>query len=447
MNFLYFNKVLSVSFLALSMVFLSGCGEREFTFQNPDAYQSASGDNSGHPHDEGQNCQDDQCYTDTYVQEGSAVTQSLDLLIVTDTSGSLNNERARVADNIDKFVAMIPSEVDINIGVILAHGNTSRYHGQLYQRDAEPLVLKSSDPSLSMTDIREMLMAKLTQNLPTDGATDGGEAGIASLLSAINFVNLPGLQSEGMLREDASLAVIFISDENDICTPGEVPDPDNKEESAFFANCEGVLPIGAYNRLKFIKGDKPLILSAIVYTDESTVPTGGEDEIGLGYLAAVEAAGEFGLAVDLASENIVEALEQIGELSGATIEIRKEFELLQSSSVNANSIIVRVDGEKVEHSYDSVSNTVQLEYAGQAGSEIVIGYCDNDGDGDSSNDCDCNLYRVPMCHFAQYGDRKEAYTVYVDFYEVLPRLHAGDLIGKCESHEWIKRWKKNYRRH
>src|SRR5690606_32134463 len=84
-----------------------------------------------------------QCFNERFIQPEAQTSRKIDILFVTDTSGSLDDERAAVADGIDAFVEALPAEVDYQIGVMLAHGSTSQYAGKLYHARNQPSVLKS----------------------------------------------------------------------------------------------------------------------------------------------------------------------------------------------------------------------------------------------------------------------------------------------------------------
>src|SRR5262249_31534760 len=131
----------------------------------------------------------------------------------------------------EHFVSKIPN-ADYRIGVILAHG-TGPYHGQLYGGpgpkvlDYREYLRRTGSREAAAKAIAEALERKLT-NPPNekfdkkfrgkyDGA--GGESLLFSLYTAITdnkeILSRDGLYS--LMDRDAALAVIFMTDEQDVC--------------------------------------------------------------------------------------------------------------------------------------------------------------------------------------------------------------------------------------
>src|SRR3954464_13220750 len=125
------------------------------------------------------------------------------------------------------------------------------------------------------------------------------------MFSINHGVSDPGLLAKnrkyGFFRADAALAVVFISDENDICAKypaGVTPVPDSWgiEPKAFKMFCGGITAEGVYSQLKKLQGDRPLAIGAIIYTGETAVPKGIQNEIGYGYTDMVRVGN--GVAID-----------------------------------------------------------------------------------------------------------------------------------------------------
>jgi hypothetical protein len=152
------------------------------------------------------------CYVDQYSTPDDAITRKIDILIVQDTSGSIKDERAAIATGFDNFLDILPAEVDYRIAVMNGH-SAGTWSGSLYQKGTEPLILDSELHAIAQVkaDLRKKM-----QNPATEGASDGGEMGLYSLMNGLND-NLSNMQSQGFFRNDAALAVIFVADENDIC--------------------------------------------------------------------------------------------------------------------------------------------------------------------------------------------------------------------------------------
>lgn len=287
----------------------------------------------------------------------------VDILFVIDTSGSLDNERGQIADNIDLFISQLPAQSDYNIAVLLAHSTLSSYSGKLYKKpNQNRYVLESSQMSIS--SIRSDLRVKITDtdrvqntsDLPSDSASDGGEEGLAALNNLLTPENIQLAQSRNFLRSDAALAVVFVSDENDICAiyPSgvtRVPDAQhtNGIEAELFAkdrDCTNVTATSVFTKLRALKMNLPLRVTGVIYTNPETTPLSGENEVGYGYTDIINLSQ--GLAVDIGG-NIALGLASIGQLVTNSMMLLTEFNLIQSDIIDcerqviANSIQVTVD--------------------------------------------------------------------------------------------------------
>jgi len=366
--------------IPLALFFTQGCGKVKFSSSFRPTVNTNTTPPPGYLPPEVEECPEG-CYKETYRQK-EETTKKLDIVFVTDTSGSLDAERQEVADGIKNFIGQLPPGTDFNVSVVLGHGSTSAYAGKLYQTSSgEPLVLKSTGAgALTIAQIQTHLKNKLT-NIKTDNDSDGGEEGLYSTSQAIKGANLANAQSLGMFRADAGLAVVYIADENDICARypvgvTRVVDPDNKEIPAFVRDCEDITHTGVYGQLKNLKGTLPLAIGAVIYTGKGAIPAGGENEIGYGYKEIVSLNN--GVLVDIASHNITADLAKIGQLTGGTLMLTTEFQLTHSN-VNPASIRVYVDGVLVPHTYTPETNSVHIaaNQCGAGGSVIVIKYCEN----------------------------------------------------------------------
>jgi len=261
---------------------------------------------------------------------------------------------------------------------MLAHGDNSQWAGRLYQKGAEPVVLKSTE--LSLQGIRDGLYDKL-YNAPGDNETDGGEVGLYSLHKALNTpALLSEAQMEGMFRSNAALSVVFVADENDICArypDGVTPvyDGNRKEPGAFNKYCADVTAESVSSSLTSVNGSMPLLVSGIVYEDPATVPSGGENEVGYGYIDVIDGMG--GLVIDLADGDYDAGLADIGSLASIKVNLNTDF-TLGRTDLDVGSIDVQVDGTSVTYSYAPLTNSVFLPDPGQALSVIDINYCLNE---------------------------------------------------------------------
>ena len=317
------------------------------------------------------------CSVTRYQQVAYTVDRSLDLLFVIDTSSSLYDELDRVADGIDAFIDALPSDIDLRVAVLMGHGPNSSWSGRLYQVNSEPAVLSSAD--LSRTDLRESLRAKLTQTI-SEGDTDGGEVGLLAYLNATEGLHLLDNQTAGFFRETAAQAVVFVSDENDICATypegvSPVVDPQGSENRSFQNYCSGVTPSAVVDRVRTLAGDAPSILGAVVYNNLSTVPPVNENEYGYGYVDTVSLAG--GITVDLANGSYDEGLARIASLVQVRFDVQTSFPISSEEPIDPGSIQVAVDGLAVPFRYENEQSEVLLlaEMAGIPDSVVDVTFC------------------------------------------------------------------------
>jgi len=173
-------------------------------------------------------------------------TDKLDILFVVDSSDSLKSERTRIVNQMNNFIKSLDPKTDYQIGVVLAHapadrtdypcvykdknGNENkakcdfaRAHirqnkmGQLYTTGkGDPAVLKYSE--IRSTKKLISMLEKKMENPPEDYSPAQGELGLYNTYRIMTEDNLKqAMVAEGMFRQDAVLAVFFISDEQDIC--------------------------------------------------------------------------------------------------------------------------------------------------------------------------------------------------------------------------------------
>lgn len=366
-----FNIALKVMVVLMTSIIYQGCGKARMTFENKDDTVTGTSIPTG-------TNTKLTCIKEHYDQPNVELSKKLDLLFVTDTSGSLDVERNAVATGIGNFISQLPANADYQIAVTLAHGPKSNYYGRLYKADSEPTVLRSKEHSV--TEIRSHLLKKL-MTIQTDSDTDGGEAGLLSLNKALDSTRLEEIRSEhDFFRKDAVLAIVFVSDENDICAvyPSgitRVLDPNGKELPAFNKYCKNKVDANTvYSRLLAVQGVNPLLVSAIAYTNQETVPKKGENEIGYGYIDIVKLAN--GKMVDIAlANNIPDGLADIGKEAGIKMSLRTDY-ILSYLNVDKTTIEAEVDSVKVPYSFDESNNLLHLlSDAGKPNSKVVLSYC------------------------------------------------------------------------
>lgn len=315
--------------------------------------------------------------TQSFRQPETSTVSRVDLLVVTDSSSSIATERGRIADELRSFVGAIPAGIDLRVAVMLAHGSTSSHAGKLYTSGGRPQVLNPATSSLTQvsSDLRYILT-----HTAEDSGTDGGEAGLWALNRSLETDRVTEIRGQGFYRTDAALAVVFVSDENDICavypdgvTP--VPDPQGNEARGRTRDCGGITAAGVYNRARAFLGTgesaRPLSISGIIYNNLATVPSGGENEIGYGYTDIIRLAN--GVSVDMASPNYAVGLGQIGAHVSTSLNLIVDVTL--PANVRASSIRVKVDDVASTFTYNSSTRILHLLQPGQANSLVDIDYC------------------------------------------------------------------------
>jgi hypothetical protein len=320
------------------------------------------------------------CFEDQYATPEEYITRKLDIAIVIDTSGSIVEERAAIADGFDYFLGQLPAEVDFQVAVILGHGDNSAHVGKLYQKGSEPVVLKSSE--LTIEQIKTHLRTKM-QNPAGDNETDGGELGQYSLEKALG-ANLADNQAAGFFRSDAALAVVFVADEQDICAKypeGVVPvlDVNYKEPAATAKYCQDaegnftVTPQTTLDAIAAVQGNNPYVTGGVIYINNETMPVGGENEIGYGYKETVELNG--GILVDMANGDYSNGLANLGIMAITSIKPANDFNL-KTSKVDEATIEVLVNGQAVPFTYSPELNQVNLTNDRDAFSVANLKYCE-----------------------------------------------------------------------
>ncbi len=365
------TSMVSMTLATLGTVWLTGCEvSSEEQSQINGAFEPGSGGLQAPPA---------RCEYQRFTQAEATVDKRLDLLFLVDTSGSLDVERSDIANGIDAFIGALPGDVQLQVGVMLAHGSTSTWAGRLFRKNTEPIVLSNSN--LTTAQIRTHLHTKLASP-PSDFFSDGGESGFYSLHRALTDpARLAEIQGQGFFREGAAFSLIMVSDENDICAiyPAGVTrvfDGDHLELTAQTNLCgSGANYLTAeklYQEIRDVKGSDPLVIAGLIYNNLSTVPAGGENEFGYGWSDLIRVAN--GISVNLANGHYQEGLQNIGLLATVKLDLRKEFELTETQA-DPGTVQVFVDAEPVPFSF-TAPNIVNLTgYAGIQRSEVEVQYC------------------------------------------------------------------------
>ncbi len=241
---------------------------------------------------------------DSFTQKASA---KVDILWVVDNSASMQQEQINLGNNFNSFISFIETSlIDYHIGVVSTDMDDPAFSGKL---QGNPKVIDPDTPNAQ---------AAFASNVQV-GITGGGNE--MGLLAAHDALTEPLVSSDnaGFLRDDASLAIIFVSDEDDH-SYGDV-----KFYERFFGTLKGV------------GNERKVIISAIV----GDAPDGcsgadGQASYGERYHEVVEAWGES--TASICSSNFASELEQLGLTVAG---LSRKFTL--SKEPDPDTVEVRVD--------------------------------------------------------------------------------------------------------
>ncbi|PTL77467.1 choice-of-anchor D domain-containing protein [Vitiosangium sp. GDMCC 1.1324] len=284
--------------------------------------------------------------TDEFVQQSQA---KVDVLFVVDNSGSMMDEQQNLGSNFSSFLTHAAAAgVDYHIAVtttgierssggwaVCPGGAEGGESGRFFPADnSSPRIITPATPSA------ESVFAYNTNVGVCHWNEQGLEAMYRALSDPLVFnvddprTPLPMDGNAGFLREDAKLAVIAISDEEDFS-----PQPESFYET-FLLGLKG-------------EDHSKVIFSAIVGpNDLSTCPRASSS--GSRYIQLAQNTG--GVVESICTPNWADSLERLSE---SAFGLNRAFPLSEKPS-DPTRIEVKVDGVEVTTgwTYDPVSNTV-----------------------------------------------------------------------------------------
>lgn len=312
------------------------------------------------------------CFDERFAQPDAVVSRSIDLVFVMDTSGSMADNRTKVADGISAFVGELPLDVDYRIGVVLAHGSHSAWSGKVFTLGGYT-VLDSQSQSLSVIQAQ---LRNMALNAPRDISPEEGEEGSYSLMKALT-TQLAYNQSKGFFRPTAALAVVFVSDENDICAPyvglPAMPGLTANERTLRNRDCAGGISTATViNQVKTQQGDRPYLFGAVTHVELGYTDQAGNDGYGYGYIDIVQASN--GVSTEINDGSYTAGLSSMGRLATIKLNLLMDYTLARTN-INASSIHAWVDGVAVTSIYDPNTHDVHLADGGGARSVVDVNYC------------------------------------------------------------------------
>jgi hypothetical protein len=273
-------------------------------------------------------------HQDYFVQKSTA---KIDILWVIDNSPSMVEEQENIADNLSSFVGQLTNaKVDFQMGVISTDMDDPEHSGKLL---GSPQIITSQDDVVTL----------FSQNVKVGTSGTGREQGFWAAMAALSDRQA----ATQLVRDDAHLAVIFVSDEDDRSF-GEVA-----YYRRFFGQLKGV---GNENQVRLV---------ALV----DDYPNGSCAQFSRRYIELVMALR--GKVISICDDDFSIVLEQVGfDLAG----LKRKF-WLSSTNIQCQDILqVTVDGQTVaEHSLTGWSlDQNQIAFLGEfipaAGSTIVVEY-------------------------------------------------------------------------
>lgn len=308
---------------------------------------------------------------DSFSQKAAA---EVDILWVVDNSASMSEEQINLGSNFDSFIAFIAeSQISYHIGVISTDMEAPTHSGKLL-----------GNPKI-ITNTTQNPAASFSQNVRVGITGGGNERGLLAAHEALS-PELLAADNAGFLRDSASLALIFVSDEDDHSF-GAVE---------FYAR--------AFHIMKGIGNDRRVIVAAIVGpTPAGCTGATGAAAAGARYLSFIDQVG--GTKASICSNTFSADLAELGltvaglarrfELSRepdwSTVEVRVNGQVVPMSPdqgwrYDPNSLTIYFDGQYVpppqatiEVEYSNVDKAFKLGH--QVNPSTLEVRVDEDGDG------------------------------------------------------------------
>ena len=260
--------------------------------------------------------------TDIFLQQP---TNKVDILWVVDNSVSMQGEQAEVASKFANFITNIEhTNADFHIGVVTTDMDNPDERGKL---QGNPLYLTPDD------DYRTIF--EQTVQVGTSGSNQ--EKGIDAAYTALSEPLVSGYNA-GFRRSDATLSIIYVSDENDCTDHGTLAD--NTDPAACYEHNDKLVEIkdliGDYKQLQTAAGR--MLVSAIVGPPVDKGCDGSKP--GFRYLAMAQAFG--GLQASICETDFSNIMQDLSlEVSG----VQTSYQL--SHAAVEDTIEVDIDGTLV----------------------------------------------------------------------------------------------------
>ncbi len=373
------------------------------------------------------------CFSNTCTDTRRNPIKGVDVWLVVDSSRSFDDERVAVGRALaDGFIRDLVQQVPVRISVIVGHAPSGPYAGVgsgapavspsiFYRHGSEPFTITINQTS-EINSKREQLLSKLREtmrespismakrnrssieylnNLYASWPLAGPHSG-ADELGLRNFTD--ALQRASVPRDNAWV-VLFMSDENDACTPFDSPrasspyqvnghyysHPSDEEEMKRWY-CNGITTARAYTEAVRFAGSRPFALGALVYTGQAAIPGYAHPQasVGKGYTEVVANAGRQGVMIDLASQDFLglqttanRLVGELAEITNESVGTHTQFPIYDrpGNNISLNQVAtidgrfnmqVFVDGRRTNYTVDSKNSYVRPS---TLGSEVEIRFC------------------------------------------------------------------------
>lgn len=233
-----------------------------------------------------------------------------DLLLVINSSQDLhmNGIRKRIASQLSALLDELPRETDTQLGILLAHGSGSYYSGRLWSRTSHFSILRTNQ--MTPNEFRTTLLYQLENTNTQVDKKGSGKAGLFSLSRALDPDRLAEIREKGFFRKSATLGILFVSNEGDICSQRADSDLQRKELQWTKKDCQNLHIKNIYNKILELQSAAPFLIGAAVYNDPDTAPRQNNNAYGFGFMDLIHFS--HGFSMDLSNENFSEGLREFG---------------------------------------------------------------------------------------------------------------------------------------
>jgi len=280
--------------------------------------------------------------TDRLVQR---TVPEVDILWCLDNSSSMDEEATKIVDNFPRFLEyFLGSGLDYHIGIISTNMERAGHRGELQSAQGHKWIQPD-------TPNPEQVFSQMTPFYPGISHNESGRDAIYAALA------LQTVKNEGFLRDEASLHIVAISDEEDH---------------------SGDITIGEFvNYLETLKPNEEgnLSFNSIVGVD---VPCDGSFERGSGYIAVSNEIG--GIVWSICTDDWAPVVDALGLQAAG---LQREFFLARQPVLGTIEVSVLDEGvvydfiEETDWFYTPARNSVTfVEYVPSALAEVQISYQD-----------------------------------------------------------------------